>query len=78
MKTITINVNERAETKFRNAAGLKFGRRKGSLGKAASAALEEWADKQMSGSEAKLIELLDRGFDLGGFAYKNRNELHER
>ncbi|MEK6942095.1 MAG: hypothetical protein AABW85_04535 [archaeon] len=78
MGTITLNVRDKAEEKFRKTAQIKFGMGKGSLGKAASTAFEQWADREMHGSEAKLLELLEEGFEMGKIKYKHRAELHER
>ncbi|MBI5553955.1 MAG: hypothetical protein HY917_04415 [Candidatus Diapherotrites archaeon] len=78
MGTITINVSDEAETRFRKAAKLAFGARKGSLGSAATEAMEEWAQRKMSGSESELLRLLEKGFNLGGIKYSSRDELHER
>ena len=41
-RTITINVEEHVESEFRRAAGRKYGKGKGHLGKAATEALKEW------------------------------------
>lgn len=78
MGTITLNVKDAAEEKFRRTAQLKFGGGKGSLGKAASTALEQWADREAKGNEAKFLELLEKGFEMGKLKYKSREELHER
>jgi len=78
MGTITINVNDKTEIKFRKATELHFGKTKGSLGKAVTEAIEEWADKKNSGTEAKMLELLEKGFKMGKIKYNSREELHER
>ena len=78
MGTITLNINDKSEQKFRKAARITFGASKGSLGKAATSALEQWADRRISGNEAKMLELLETGFNLGGSKAKAREELHER
>jgi len=78
MGTITLNVKDKTEEKFRMVTELKFGRGKGSLGKAASIALEQWADRQTKGNEARMLELLEKGFQMGKLKYKARAELHER
>ena len=41
-KTITINLDETIEKRFKERARLKYGNRKGSLAKAMNEALEEW------------------------------------
>ena len=77
MGTITLNVKNKSEEKFRKITLLKFGKRKGSLGKAASIAFEQWADRETNGNEAKLLELLEKGFEMGRLKFKSRDELHE-
>jgi len=78
MGTITINVNDKTEQKFRKAARLSYGSGKGSLGKAATSALEKWADHEMSNNTAKMMEFLEKGFKMGKLRYTKREELHER
>lgn len=78
MATLTLSIDSRTEETFRKSAELKFGKRKGSLGKAASEAFEEWAKREMLGSEAKMLEMLRTGFELGKIKWKSRDELHER
>ena len=78
MKTITLNVEEKTEKKFRKAAELVLGKSKGSLGRAANIALEQWAGRQTKGNEAEMLELLEKGFKMGKLKYKSREELHER
>lgn len=78
MGTITLNLNDKTEQNFRRVAELTFGKFKGSLGKAANIALQQWADKQTKGNEAKMLELLEKGFKMGKLKYASRDELHER
>lgn len=78
MGTVTLNVRDNAEQKFRKAASITHGSRKGSLGKAATEAFEEWAEKRLSGSEARMLELLEKGFRMGKLKYRHRAELYER
>ncbi len=78
MGTMTLNIDDMAEEKFRKAAELAFGAGKGSLGKAATKAFEKWAEKELTGSEAKMLALLEKGFEMGKLKYKDRAELHER
>ena len=40
-KTITVNINEKIENEFREKAALKYGKRKGYLGKAMTEAMDE-------------------------------------
>ena len=79
MSTVTLNINDLIEEKFRKATKITFGVEKGSLGKAANIALQEWADKKTNDNEAKMLELLEKGFAMGKLDFKsNRNALHER
>jgi len=78
MGTITINVNDEAEQKFRKATQLTYGKAKGVLGKAATEAIEEWSDRKTRGNETKMLELLESGFKMGKLKYRTRAELHER
>ena len=77
MGTITLNVEDNAEKRFRKTAELTFGSSKGSLGKAATIAFEQWVDRKTKGNEAKMLELLEKGFKMGRLKYKSRDELHE-
>ena len=78
-RTITISVDEQVEKKFRKVAGVKYGRRKGYLGKALSNAMKTWLAKQEEENvDVQAIEELRKGFKLGGLRYKDRGELHDR
>jgi len=78
MGTITLNLPKETEEKFRKAAAMKFGQGKGSLGKAATQALEAWVEQGNTDNVARALELMERGFYLGKRLYKTRDELHER
>lgn len=77
--TITINVDVSVSKKFRKLATIKYGKRKGYLGKAFDAAMKIWMKKQESEDvDISAIEELKKGYNLHGFKYKNRDELHVR
>lgn len=79
IETITINVEERVSEKFRKFAAIKYGKRKGYLGKAIDSAMKLWMTKQESEDvDIHAIEELRKGYHLGGIKYKARGELHER
>ncbi|MBU2100660.1 hypothetical protein KKG83_04690 [Candidatus Micrarchaeota archaeon] len=78
MGTITLNVEDTVEEKFRKVTALRFGKKKGSLGKAASIAFIQWSDRHTKGSESRMLELLEKGFKMGKLRFKSRDELHER
>lgn len=78
-ETITINVDQRLSKRFRKLAAIKYGKRKGYLGKAIDNAITIWITKQESEDiDIHAIEELRKGYNLGGIKYKNRGELHER
>lgn len=77
MGTITVNVDDEVEERFRKTASTKYGKRKGYLGEALTEAMKTWL-KAESGSVKKAVELLEKGHNSGGLLYKSRDELHER
>ena len=78
MGTITIVVKDEVEEKFRERAMQKFGKKKGVLGKAATQALDRWAESEKDNAVEETLKMLKKGFDMGGLKYKSRDELHER
>ena len=79
MKTITVSVVEDVEERFRRLASVTYGKRKGYLGKAITEAMKKWEKEKMETDvNAKALEMLRKGFNLGGITYKKRAELHER
>ncbi|MBS3053464.1 MAG: hypothetical protein J4469_03085 [Candidatus Aenigmarchaeota archaeon] len=77
MGTITVNVDDDVEKKFRKTASTKYGKRKGYLGEALTEAMQTWL-KTESNNVKKTIDLLERGHNSGGLLYKSRDELHGR
>lgn len=77
-KTITINVSEETEKEFRKLAKLRYGKRKGALGKAITDAIEALAEKSLYDPDAHALALLKKGFNLGGIKNKDRAKWHER
>lgn len=77
-KTVTINVDEAVEARFRKLAHSKYGKRKGSLGKAFTEALEHFISKKNEDPDADLLRLSKMGFKLGGIKVINRSAWHER
>lgn len=79
MGTITVNVDDKTETRFRETVKEVIGTGKGRLGKAISEAMDQWikfnSDKEIA---KRQLALLKKGFDLGGSTVKHRSELHER
>lgn len=79
MGTITINVDDKTETKFRKAVKEVIGTGKGKLGSAMAKAMNQWVEFNSDKEIAKRqLALLEKGFDLGGSPVKDRSELHER
>ena len=79
MGTVTINLDEETETNFRNYVSKEYGTNKGVLGKAISEALNKWLEeKKQKEIATSAIKRMKKGFNLGGFKYKSRDELYER
>lgn len=78
-RIITVSVEEDIEKRFRRLASATYGKRKGYLGKAITEAMREWERKKKETDvNARALEMLRNGFDLGGITYRKRAELHER
>lgn len=79
MGTITVSVEDEIENRFRRTVKKTLGTGKGKLGTAFREAMKKWVEeKEQKRIAQKGLELLRRGFDTGGIAYKHRDELHER
>ena len=79
MGTITVNVDDKTEKRFRETVKEVIGTGKGKLGSAVNKALDQWVKMNSDKEIAKRqLALLERGFDLGGSTVKHRSELHER
>ena len=76
-KTITINLDETIEKRFKERARLKYGNRKGSLAKAMNEALEEWLKRDNNDSLKENLRLLESGIEMKKWKF-NRVDLHER
>ena len=79
MGTITINIDDEIEKRFRTLVSKIYHDKKGNLGNAVTEALKKWIDevtqKQISERE---LRILDKGFNMGKFKFKTREELYER
>lgn len=79
MATITINVDDEMEKKFRDTVRTVIGDRKGSLGRAITEAMELWIrDKTQEKVARTALELMNREYHLGKRLFKGRKDLHER
>ena len=76
-KTITVNINEKIENEFREKAALKYGKRKGYLGKAMTEAMDQWMRNLDSDIEAQSLKMLKEGIKMKKWKFK-REELYER
>ena len=77
MGTITINIQDEVEDRFRNIAAVMYGKRKGYLGKAINDALECWIKKKTKRADADALALLEEGIEMGSLKF-NREDVHER
>lgn len=78
MKTITVNVEEDVEKRFRRLASAIYGKRKGYLGKALTEAMKEWEKRRVKMNHvAKAMLLLEKGIKMRRWRFK-REDLHER
>jgi hypothetical protein len=77
-KVITVSVDVEVEHKFRKVAIMRYGNKKGSLGKALTEAMKSWTEQKSYDPNEHALAMLEKGFPLGKITYKNRAELHER
>ncbi len=78
MGTMTVSVEDAVEHRFRERAVQKFGKQKGSLGKAVTQAMDDWAERHGEDAIKKSLQFLEKGFKMGRLKFKSRTELHER
>lgn len=79
IETITIDVDQNLYKNFRKLAAIKYGNNKKCIEKAIDSAMKIWMEMQESENmDIRAIEELRKGYNLGGFRYKSRNEFHER
>ena len=76
-KSVTVNLDESIEKRFREKAILKYGHRKGSLAVALNEALENWIKDEGVDSLSENLNLLDKGIKMKKWNFK-REELYER
>ena len=77
-KTITVNLDEKVAEQFRKIARAKYGKRKGSLGRAFNDALKYFIAHKNEDPDADLLRIAKIGFRLGGIKVKSRSAWHER
>ena len=79
MGTITINVDDDVERRFRNVAGRTYHKKKGYLGRAITEAMTYWIyEKKQREISEKQLKLLEKGFNFGRKLYGAREDLYER
>ena len=79
MATITINLNDELNNKFREIVKLKIGEGKGTIGKAIEEAITSWIkEKKQIDIANEMMDLMEKGFNMGKIKIKSRDELHER
>ncbi len=76
-KTVTVNLDESIEKRFKEKARLKYGNRKGSLAKALNEALENWLKDESQDLLKENLKLLNNGIEMKKWNF-NREELYER
>ncbi len=76
-ETMTVNVKEDIASEFRKQASIKYGKKKGYLGKALTEAMQEWSKQRKDSLENQFLELLETGIKMKKWKF-DREELHER
>ena len=77
-ETITINMEKEVVKELRKLAKAQK-QKKGFLGKSISVATKKWLEEKRQEKIAKeMIELMEKGFDMGKMKIKHRSELYDR
>lgn len=78
MATITVNVSDETEERFRDVVKQEYGTGKGKLGSAIQEALDAWVrNKKNQEISQRQLGLMEKGFFFGKIKY-TRDELHDR
>ncbi len=79
MGTITVNVDDDVERRFREVAGITYHKKKGYLGRAITEAMKYWIyEKRQREISEKQLKLLEKGFSFGRKLYREREDLYGR
>ena len=79
MATITVNVDDSVEKRFRREVHEHLGEEKGVLGRAITEALGLWIEAKVQEDVANsLRSAMVKGYRMGKLKYSSRGELHER
>jgi hypothetical protein len=76
-RTITVNIEERVDEEFRRFVASRYGKKKGALGKAVTAAMEELMKKADADIVSQGLKLLEKGIKMKKWKF-NREELYDR
>ncbi len=78
MGTMTVNVDDEMEQKFRETVAKEKGVGKGKLGSAVQEAFDLWVqEKEQNIIAQRQLQLMEKGFRMGKYKF-DREELHER
>jgi len=79
MATITINLDDELNKKFREIVKQKVGEGKGTIGKAIEEAIVSWIEeKKQVEIRKRMLEKLNKGYRMGKILIKSRDELYDR
>ena len=79
MGNITIALDDEREKKLRRLAKEKYNGGKGSIAKVLKEGLDKVvAESKRERARKRLIELMEKGFDSGGWLFKKRADLYDR
>lgn len=78
-KTVTVNIDDEINRKFREAVIKAYGNKKGNISRAVEDAFKLLMnDINTKNADSDLLNRLNKGYNLGGIIYNTRDELHER
>lgn len=76
-KTVTVNIDETIERRFKEKARLKYGNRKGALALAFNEALDNWLKSDDQDILKENMKLLNDGIEMKKWSFK-REDLYDR
>lgn len=79
MGTITLSIDDQTEREFRRLVEKILGKRKGTLGEAATEAMNLWIrEKTQEGIARGALELAGKAYHFGIRKYTSRQDLYDR
>lgn len=79
MGTITINLDDETEKRFRESVKKHYGTGKGILGKAVAESLDKWREeKEQSEIRKKALMLIKEGIDFEGYKFRREDAYEDR